>query len=118
MSGIDLGDEDGFIAVRFGDVEVQLDLYEVNNEIYELQKRHESQTTAFAQGVVDLLKAKGLPQVSHRVADRFAGEVFRLIDEMRAAVKKKDECSASISPTPSSPVGTEPVFLPSPPATN
>jgi hypothetical protein len=68
---IDL-DDDGFIPVKINGVEKRLDLYLVNNRLYELGRQKAGKPDhEYIAGVVELLAELGFPDCSHRLADRF-----------------------------------------------
>jgi len=109
MQPITLEEDDGFITVKIADTEQRLDLYQVHNQLVELRRRLEGKPTHEThQAVVDLLKERGFPDCSHRLADRFAVAVSERVAELEATAKKKGPSSESASLTPSSAASTAP----------
>lgn len=94
-------EDDGFITVKLGEAEMQLDLYQVHNQMVELQRRLAGKPThELHQAIVDMLREHGLPGCSHRLADRFAVAVSERVNALEEAAKKKAPSSESASPTP------------------
>jgi hypothetical protein len=102
-------EDDGFIHVKVGEAELQLDLYQVHNQMVELQRRLAGKPThELHQAIVDMLREHGLTGCSHRLADRFAVAVSERVAALDEAAKKKGPSSASASPTPDSAGSTVP----------
>jgi hypothetical protein len=97
MSVIDLGDEDGFVSVKFCGVEKTLDLWLVNDRIAKAVAGKEGD--AGKQAVAEVMQQLGFPTPSHRVAVLFANAIIDAVD----AVKKKPDASA---PSPASTAST------------
>jgi len=105
-------DDDGMITVEIGEATAQLDLWEVNDKLYDIT--HAANLTGtngeMAPGasdqmfekILDLMESKGLPRGSHRLANKFLDAIFAAVKEL----KKKDLGGS----TPGSPDSTGPVL--------
>lgn len=102
---IDVGEDDGFIDVTIGTVRQTLDLYSLNNALFEAQERAENGTER-GKAFVAVLKSHGFPDVSTRYAFRFADAVFERMAALTEESKKKEGAAESASSTPSSPDST------------
>mgnify|MGYP001595295017 CR=1 FL=1 len=90
-------EEDGFVDVEFGGATVTLDLFDVNNRLFELEQQNKGKPQSeFNAAIVDLMAGLGLPRCSHRVAVRFHDSIA---EEMLSLKKKQ-------SPMPDSPAST------------
>lgn len=78
--------DDGYETVRLLDkegnlvYEAQIDLWEAHNHLADIQQKTKGKPAyEYHTAVVDFLKEKGFPEVSHRFADRFvAGIIARV----------------------------------------
>lgn len=89
---LDLGDDDGMIAVKIGDAEVTLDLWETSNKLYDFHNKNKTLTDReYNAGLVALVVELGFPPCSHRMAIRFSNGISAAVE----AVKKKDSAPAA-----------------------
>jgi hypothetical protein len=80
--------DDGFVDVAIDGVTVKLDLFAINNEIYDTaEKLKTADPNVRNLAIADLIKAKGFPTVSTKLACDLA-EAIRLRIE---GIKKKDD---------------------------
>lgn len=97
---IDLGQDIGYVTVLLDGVEVRLDLFSVNNRLYELVQEHRGKSSGeFYAAAIDYIRSLGFPEVSHHAADRF----MRAIWERMKQVKKADAGESR----PESPASTD-----------
>lgn len=92
----------GFVTIAIGGVSQRLDLFAVNNKLWDLAKAHEGKSaTDYHSAVVEFLKTLGFPECSHYLADKFIRAIWSAVDD----IKKKEEVShvspASMELTPS-----------------
>lgn len=91
-------EEDGFITIAIGEVEMEHDLYETYNRLIELQNQHGGDGLARNRATVEYLVSLGYPdQISHRTAVRFTNAVFDAVE----ALEKKGESADTAPPTAS-----------------
>lgn len=86
--------EDGYIevAIAVGDQRVaqRLDLYAVNNHLFELGRTFQGKSVSeYTTAVVEYLTTLGYPACSHRTAQNFEKEIVRIVEDFR----KKDAAS-------------------------
>ncbi len=81
---IDLGDDDGFVIVKVSGGEVRLDLHKLNNRIFEFHERNRTASDSdYCDGLVRLFAEMGLPELSHRKAQKLVEQVHTLMDELK-----------------------------------
>ena len=85
--------DDGFETVRLvdeaGDVlhETTIDLWETYSRIGELQAKYKGKPDhEYFDALIDHLKAKGFPEVSHRFAFHFNNKVVSRVAELKNAL--------------------------------
>lgn len=66
---------DGYIDISVSGTEVQVDLFRVNSQLYELQSQHLERNVAYFDALVSLIESWGLPKVSHKVAVMIANDI-------------------------------------------
>ncbi|QJW93103.1 hypothetical protein [Frigoriglobus tundricola] len=85
--------DDGFIAVKIGDVEAVIDSYQMHNQLLDIDAKladempeasPAARAVAFNERVAALLQPK-FGTVSHRAADKFAQALFRAVEELKKA---------------------------------
>jgi len=81
LEPINLAD-DGFVDVTIDGVTQKLDLFEINNEFFAIReklKETNEQNAAF----VELIKSKGFPSVSHKLAIDLVDAIYERIDSLK-----------------------------------
>lgn len=108
VATIDLTEEDGLIGVQVADGHVlNLDLYQVHDKIVELSQTYKGKPSGeFAEAVLTLMEAVGLPRVSYRLAQRFVRKVFDAVESLKNA----DSGPAGGEATPGLPASMEPTL--------
>jgi hypothetical protein len=93
---IDLGEDDGWVVLKIGTFEKRVDVFELNNRMVTHDERHRNAERAdYDAALVRLFAEAGLPELSHRAAQR----VYAAVSERVEGLKKKDAESA---PSPGS----------------
>ena len=95
-------DDDGMITVEIGDAVAQLDLWLMNDKLYELTHAEGKSSEQIFEGILDLMESNGLPRGSHRLADKFSKLIFQTVIDL-----KKNDMAES---TPGSPASTVPAL--------
>jgi hypothetical protein len=90
MPDVDIA-ETGFFAAKIGDVEKKLDLYDVYNQLVEIQQEHPDRPRDQNVATVALLERLGFGAVSHGSAVAFTNGVLATV----GALEKKGESPAS-----------------------
>ena len=99
---IDLGEDDGYVVVKAAGAEVTLDLWEVNDRLYDYYGKNKDRPDAdYNAGLVVLMTTLGLPKVSYRMAAKFA-------DAIREAVAEKKGKPSATAGSPASTASTPP----------
>lgn len=106
MKEIDLGDDDGYVTVKFGGHEVRLDLYQAYNRLLDLDDAVEPDEEGrkprgvWLERVATWLRELGFEGVSHRLADRFAETIFGRVKELKNAAggSGRQDSPASTAP--------------------
>ena len=75
MSMIDLGEDDGYISVKFGQIEANLDVFDVNDKINAERLKAGEDMSAWRAGIIEILRGYGFPTVTGKVAYRFVEAV-------------------------------------------
>jgi hypothetical protein len=92
-------DDTGFIDVTINGQCVHLDLWQVNNNLYEIGRAHQDKPAAeYFAAVCDHLETLGFPRVSHWAADQFVSHITEAVNALKKGVE-----GAS---TPDSPAST------------
>lgn len=103
VEDVDLGDDDGYVNLKLGDVMNRLDVWDVNNQILDYHARNKGKPDReYNAGLVDLVKSLGYPQVSHKLAFKFVDK----LQELARAVKKKEDPSAVLPASTASTLGS------------
>lgn len=90
-------EDDGYVLIEIGDVEVRLDVFQVNNRLWEIGKKAQDKPlNDYHVAVVDFMVSLGLPSCSHRLASKF---IDTIADQVEALKKKA-------SPSPELPGST------------
>ncbi|QJX01242.1 hypothetical protein [Frigoriglobus tundricola] len=87
--------DDGFIAVKIGDVEAVIDSYQMHNQLLDIDAKladempeaapdSAARAVAFNERVAALLQPK-FGTVSHRAADKFAQSLFQAVADLGKA---------------------------------
>jgi len=107
---LDLSD-DGFETVRLLNPDgselfaTQIDLWEVHNRLVDLQNQHAGKPAwQFHQALVDYLKERGFPEVSHRFAARLAAGISQKVVELKNVPPREPSPDSRASTTPASSV--------------
>ncbi len=70
-------EESGFYEIQVGDDPPKsIDLYRVNNQIYELQQQHDRTSDAYSLALKELFVSHGLPPMSHKLATTIANAII------------------------------------------
>jgi hypothetical protein len=98
VSRIPLGEEDGFVVVEFEGAEFRLDLFDANDKIRDAIKDREG--AAAGTSLIAAMKDMGLPEVSRRVAVRFANGIMRPVADCEKKVSGPAPSAGSTASTP------------------
>lgn len=92
MSGINLGDDDGFVEITINGSVVCVDLYKVQTAIAEVYQKNKD--SGYGEALAAYVESLGYGTVSQRVAVRFAHAVFEQVEQLK---KKDDEPVVSLA---------------------
>lgn len=99
MKPIKLDVEDGSLDVTIGDVTLSVDLYKVNNDLYEIGRAHLNRpVNDYQAAVAGYIASLGFPAVPHKTADDFVVAVTERVADLKKATAG--------GPTPGSPAST------------
>lgn len=98
---IDLGKDDGVVAVSIDGQEAAIDLWEVNSKLYDYFQAKKGRPDAEVNaGLVDLMAGLGLPRVSQLMAVKFVKAVSRAVEDKKKALDAPAESPGSTASTP------------------
>ncbi len=70
-------EETGFQKINIGGTEIEVDLYQVNNHLIDLQAEHEGKpVNECNEAVAAYIESLGFPKVSHATAIKFSNAIF------------------------------------------
>src|SRR5436190_1128226 len=76
-------DDIGFLDVTINSVMQRLDLYYVNNRLYELGRQFSNKPAPeYHAAIVQLLVELGFPECSHHLADRFVRGIAERVKQL------------------------------------
>lgn len=98
---LDLGEDDGYLAVRMGDAEVRLDAWQAHARLVAYHEAHKQDSDeAYHAGLVELIEGLGLPRVSHRLAQRFVRGILAWVANQKKTSSAPAGSPASTASTP------------------
>lgn len=87
-------EEDGFLPVSIGNVELMIDLYTTHNRLLDLRRQAEADETRSENTLIkEYVESLGYPTISERTAVRFANAIFVAVGD----IQKKDASAQSVS---------------------
>lgn len=76
-------DDIGYIKVQIGDVEQDIDAWEVNNRLVAIHEDHQGKPAHEQNAaVVEMMQSLGFPKVSHMAAHRFSIAITNRVGEL------------------------------------
>lgn len=102
---IDLGDEDGFVTLAFGEgearVEARVDLWDFHDRLVDAARKCKDAPEAdYYAALREIVSSLGLPQMSNRVLDRMWRRVRDEVERAKAEGKPDAASPASTASTP------------------